>query len=216
MKTEQQDFWKGEFGKEYTDRNSHDRDQWRKFYMDNWGNTKDKMNEKCFGTELSTESKILEVGCNTGMQLRCLQDMGYSHIYGVELQQYAVEEAKKYTNNINIIQGSGFDLPFRDGFFDMVCTNGVLIHIAPKDHHKIMDEMYRTSAKYICGFEYYSEKTTDINYRGNKGFLWKADFAQIFMDRFPDLKLVNKEMYPYISDQEKGNTDYMYCLEKTT
>ena len=216
MKTEQQDFWKGEFGKEYTDRNTHSRDQWNKFYLDNWGDTKDEMNKKCFGNVLSPDSKILEVGCNTGMQLRCLQDMGYKDIYGIELQQYAVEQAKSHTENINIIQGSGFDLPFRDGFFDMVCTNGVLIHIAPKDHHKIMDEMYRTSSKFICGFEYYSEETKDINYRGNKGFLLKADFAQIFMDRFPDLKLVSKEMYPYVSEQEKGNTDYMYCLEKTS
>jgi len=58
--------------------------------------------------------------------------MGFTNLYGIELQWYAVEKAKEYTKGINIIQGSGFDIPFKDGYFDLVITNGVLIHIAPK------------------------------------------------------------------------------------
>lgn len=213
MKTAQIDFWKGDFGKKYTDRNSHSLEDWNNFYQTTWGYTKLEMNEKCF-QGIPETAKILEVGCNTGMQLRGLQAMGFEHLYGVEIQHYAVEEAKKYTKNINVIQGSGFDIPFKDGYFDIVGTNGVLIHILPDDLPKIMDEMYRCSGRYIWGFEYYTPEITNINYRGNEGFLWKADYAQLFLDRFPDLKKVSIQDYPYITETEKGNVDRMYLLEK--
>jgi pseudaminic acid biosynthesis-associated methylase len=146
------------------------------------------------------------------LQLNGLQRMGFTDIYGIELQRYAVEEAKKLTKDINIICGSGFDLPFKDTYFDLVCTNGVLIHISPDDLPKIMAEMYRCSNKYIWGFEYYAPETTEINYRGHTNYLWKADYAQLFMNQFPDLKLVKKEMYPYLDNP--SNVDYMYLLEK--
>lgn len=211
MKTKQTDFWQGDFGKEYTDRNSRNNEDWDKFYTDTWGITKIDMNKSFLGG-LEKTAKILEVGCNTGMQLNGLQRMGFENIYGIELQPYAVEEAKKFTKNINVIQGSGFDIPFKDKYFDVVGTNGVLIHIAPDDLPRIMAEMYRCSAKYIWGFEYYAPEVTNINYRGNENYLWKADYAALFMKQFPDLKLVKKEMYPYISDPQ--NVDYMYLLEK--
>ncbi|MBL0329771.1 MAG: methyltransferase domain-containing protein [Bacteroidetes bacterium] len=211
MKTKQIDFWKSDFGKEYTDRCSRSAEEWDKFYVNTWGKTKIEMNQSFLGS-LSKDIKILEVGCNTGMQLNGLQRMNFENIYGVELQSYAVEEAKKYTKNINIICGSGFDLPFKDKYFDVVCTNGVLIHISPDDLPKIMSEMYRCSKKYIWGFEYFAENITEIDYRGNKNYLWKADYASLFMKQFPDLKLVKREKYPYITNPE--NVDHMYLLEK--
>ena len=211
IKTKQIDFWTGDFGKEYTDRSSHSAEEWDKFYIDTWGKTKIEMNQNFLGS-LPKDIKILEVGCNTGMQLNGLQRMGFENIYGVELQAYAVEEAKKFTKNINILCGSGFDLPFKDNYFDVVCTNGVLIHISPDDLPKIMGEMYRCSKKYIWGFEYFSENVTEINYRGNKNYLWKADYANLFIKQFPDLKLVKREKYPYVANPE--NVDHMYLLEK--
>jgi len=208
--TEQEKFWSGEFGKEYTDRNSRDPKLWDKFYIENWGTTKSSINERLLG-ELPREIKILEVGSNTGMQLKCFQEMGYKNLYGIEVQDYAVEKSKEYTQRINIIQGSGFDLPFKDNYFDLVCTNGVLIHIHPKDHNKIMKEMVRCSKSLIMGFEYYAPETTDVNYRGNKGFLWKADFAKIFETNFPNLREIRRDYYKYV---ENENIDYAYLLQK--
>jgi len=211
MHTEQIDFWKGDFGKEYTDRLSFNFEEWEKFYMDMWGKTKTDMNADSIG-QLPKNSTILEVGCNIGLQLNGLQMMGFENLFGIELQPYAVEEAKKHTKNINIIVGSGFDIPFKDRYFDMVCTNGVLIHISPKDLPKFMAEMYRCSKKYIWGFEYYAEKTTDISYRGHANRMWKSDYAYLFLKQFHDLKLVKKAIYPYVKNP--GNVDCMYLLEK--
>lgn len=213
MKTQQIEFWNGDFGKEYTDRNHFSPDEWDAYYLKQYGITKRAMNDEFIGS-LPKDIRILEVGCNIGMQLRGLQNQGFTNLYGIELQQYAVEEAKKVTKEINIIQGSGFDIPFKDGFFDIVVTNGVLIHISPNDHSKIFSEMVRCSNKYIWGLEYFAEKTTDINYRGNEGFLWKANFPQLFMEQFPKLKIVKQQLYPYTNRLEEGNTDIMYLLEK--
>jgi pseudaminic acid biosynthesis-associated methylase len=211
MKTEQVNFWEGNFGKEYTDRNSYTEKTWDELYVGVYGFTKIEMNNR-FINHIAKDSKILEVGCNIGLQLNGMQRMGFENIYGIELQPYAAEMAKKQTKNINIVCGSGFDLPFKDSYFDVVCTNGVLIHISPLDLPKIMAEMHRCSKKYIWGYEYYAEQTTEINYRGHSNYLWKADYASLFMKQFPDLKLVKKEMYAHLQNQ--SNVDFMYLLEK--
>ncbi|MBL7892782.1 MAG: methyltransferase domain-containing protein [Bacteroidia bacterium] len=210
MLNKQSEFWKGEFGREYTHRNTFDPSAWDQTYLNTWGITKPEMNKQFIG-ELPKNIKILEVGSNIGLQLSGLQRMGFENLYGIELQQDAVEIAKQHTKNINILQGSGYDIPFKDSYFDLVFTSGVLIHIAPENHKLIMSEMVRCSKKYIWGFEYYDEKTSAIDYRGNKDFLWKADFAGIFQSLFPQLKLMKKEFYKYLHNDNK---DCMYLLEK--
>lgn len=212
-KNDQERFWAGDFGKEYTDRNTRERDELNKVYENWYGVSRTRMNE-AFLASLPKDIRILEVGCNTGMQLACLQSMGFTSLYGIELQEYAVQKAKDYTQGINVIHGSAFDIPFKDKFFDLVFTSGVLIHIAPENLPKVFSEMYRCSNRFIWGFEYYAEKTTTINYRGNEGFLWKADYEKLMRDQFKDLTLVKKASYPYITDAEKGNVDYMYLIEK--
>jgi pseudaminic acid biosynthesis-associated methylase len=213
MKTEQTEFWESEFGKEYTDRNTFSADEWNKWYMDNFGISKDDLNKKFLG-DLPKDAKILEIGCNVGQQLIALQRIGFTNLYGIELQSYAVEKAKSQTKDINIIKGSGFDTPFKDNYFDMVFTNGVLIHIHPNDLQTIMKEMTRVSKKYIWGFEYYNEEPKQIKYRGHEGFMWKMDYAKKFMEVSPALKVVKKEILPYISEAHKGNSDCMYLLSK--
>ncbi|WP_375417477.1 pseudaminic acid biosynthesis-associated methylase [uncultured Hymenobacter sp.] len=212
--TPQENFWTGDFGRDYTDRNSRELDEWNAFYRATWGQTRLEMNQDFVG-ELPRDARLLEVGCNTGMQLRGLQEAGFTDLYGVELQPYAVEKAKQYTQHINIVQGSGFDLPFKDNFFEVVVTNGVLIHIAPADLPRIMAEMVRCSRRYIWGFEYFAPELTAVPYRGNEGFLWKADYAQLFLAQFPgQLRLVKQELFSYVTDAERGNQDVMYLLEK--
>ena len=46
MKTKQEEFWSGDFGAVYTDRNSRSLDEWNSFYKDTWGITKIEMNDK--------------------------------------------------------------------------------------------------------------------------------------------------------------------------
>lgn len=213
MKNQQENFWSGDFGKDYTNRNSRHYEDFDKAYKTWYGVPRIKMNQTFLGS-LPKDLRILEVGCNTGMQLACLKLMGFTSLYGIELQDYAVQKAKEYTEGINIIQGSAFDIPFKDRYFDLVFTSGVLIHIAPENLPGVFSEMHRCSKKYIWGFEYYTEKTTPINYRGNEGFLWKANYGKLIREQFKDVVLMKEEFYPYITENEKGNVDFMYLLEK--
>lgn len=209
--TIQEQFWKGDFGKEYTDRNKWSNDEeWDKIYLDTWGLTKLEINNKVL-RDVPRDIKILEVGCNYGAQLRGLQRMGFTNLYGVELQSYAVEESKKVYSGLNIITGSGFDLPFKNGFFDLVCTNGVLIHISPNDHSAFMKEIYRCSNKYIMGWEYYNVEIKELNYRDNQGYMWKADYSKIYQNNFPGLKEKSKHLVKYLANE---NEDAIFLLKK--
>lgn len=208
--TVQMQTWGGEFGRDYTDRNPQTVAQLNNLYTDSFGVTRTAMNDLFLG-DFDRSMRILEVGCNVGSQLQALQSMGFEQLYGVELQQYAVELAKERTKHVNIIQGSGFDVPYKDGYFDLAYTSGVLIHISPDDIETIMGEVYRCSRRYIWGFEYFAETYTEVTYRGHDGLLWKTDFAKLYQTYFPDLKLVKKEMYPYVGSE---NVDCMFLLEK--
>jgi pseudaminic acid biosynthesis-associated methylase len=115
--------------------------------------------------------KVLEIGSNVGNQLLCLQEAGFKNLYGIELQSYAVELSKSRTKGINIIQGSAFDIPFKNDFFDLIFTSGLLIHIAPEDITTVLDEIHRCTIKYIWCFEYYSDVYTKIEYRGHTDLL---------------------------------------------
>lgn len=214
MHTKQIEFWSGNFGKDYTNRNPQNLEEWDQMYLHSYGIKKTEMNEEFIG-DLDRKIKILEVGCNIGLQLLGLQRQGFTNLYGIELQPYAVEKAKEISRGINIIQGSGFDIPFKDNYFDLVYTSGVLIHIAPTELPLIMAEMIRCSNRYIWGFEYFSPDVKEVNYRGNDGFLWKMNYPEEFIKNHAGLKLIKQKSFPYISEKERGNEDIMYLLEKS-
>ncbi len=204
--------WASKFGKEYTNRNTMTIDEMNNIYCRNIGITRTKLNE-IFLSDLCI-NRILEVGCNIGMQLIILSKMGYKNLYGIEMQEYAVDKSKEITKgkDIHIMKGSAFDIPYKDTFFDLVFTSGLLIHISPNDINSVLEEIYRCSKKYIWGYEYYSEIYESIKYRGEDNLLWKTDFVKLFTERFCDLKLIKEERFSYLENPENINT--MYLLKK--
>lgn len=210
-KTRQETFWESSFGTKYTERNTFTPKQLDALNKKRLGITRTALN-RAFLKALPIHS-ILEVGSNVGNQLRLLQKMGYHNLYGIEINEHAVKRAKHVTNNINILHGSAFDLPFKDNYFDLVLTAGVLIHISPKNLKKAMQEIYRVSKKYIWGYEYYSSKTERITYRGNKDRLWKADYSKLYRTFFPKLKLVKEQRLSYRDGS--GSVDTMFLLKKS-
>ena len=208
--TEQMETWTGQFGKEYTDRNALFLEEMEALYQRNYGVTRTELNER-FLKGIDRSIRVLEVGSNVGNQLLCLQGMGFSDLYGIELQTYAVELSKSRTKRINIIEGSAFDIPYKGGYFDLVFTSGVLIHISPSDIALAMREIHRCAREYIWGFEYYADEYAEITYRGHRNLLWKADFARLYLDQFGDLELVEEERLKYL---DSDNIDTMFLLRK--
>lgn len=208
--TKQMKEWMGAFGEEYTDRNALTLKEMNELYRKCCGITRTELN-KLFVGDLARSIKILEVGSNIGNQLLLLQKLGFKSLYGIEINTYAVEFSKSRTENINIVQGSAFDIPFKDSYFDLAFTSGLLIHIAPSDIEVVMQEIHRCSRDYIWGFEYYADKYTEIVYRGKKNLLWKANFPRLYLDLFGDLELAKEKPLKHLND---NNIDIMFLLKK--
>jgi len=209
--TAQTAVWEGDFGRDYTDRNTFDTAALEELYRRNYGTSRREINQR-FLSGVPKDARILEVGCNTGNQLLLLHEMGYSNLSGIELQSYAAEIARSRVPSASIQLGSALSLPYADASFDVVFTSGVLIHVAPADLPRVMDEIHRCSRSYIWGAEYYAPDATEVNYRGHGGLLWKMDYAQRYVERLPDLELVREQRLPYL---ENANVDTVFLLKKT-
>jgi pseudaminic acid biosynthesis-associated methylase len=212
MKTSQISVWTETFGKAYTDRNSLSPRDLDAMYERNYGVGRRKLNER-FLASISCDSRILEVGCNLANQLALLDEMGYSHLHGVEIQHYALQQAQARLPGVRLVEASAFELPYPDGYFDMIFTSGVLIHIAPGDLRKAIAEIHRCARSYIWGFEYYAAEVTQVRYRGYDDLLWKMDYAELYLEQFADLELVRAEHLAYKAD---SNVDCMFMLRKNS
>lgn len=207
----QRQTWEDEFGKEYLQRNIYTPKHLDEFYKNRYTLSRTDLNNR-FLKNINKDAKILEVGTNIGNQLLHLQSMGFKNLYGIEIQERAINFAKKRADNLNIIKGDALDIPFKDAYFDLVFTSGVLIHISPDNINFAIDEIYRVTNSYIWGFEYYAEEYTDLMYQGNKNLMWKADFMKLYKDRKKDLVKLDELKVSYNDD--KNLIDQMFLLQK--
>lgn len=210
QKTGQEEKWAGDFGDKYFERNPKNAEEMDSLAISDYGFTKTSLNKEFLGG-LDRSLRILEAGCNCGNQLMLLQKMGFKNLYGLEINEKTAEVAKKANPTFNLTVGSALQIPFKDNSFDMVFTSGVLIHIAPENIKKAMEEIYRCSKKYIWGFESYNKDYIQVFYRGNENLCWKADFAKMYEDSFKDLKLIKEKRVKYL-DNDNMNT--MFFFEK--
>jgi pseudaminic acid biosynthesis-associated methylase len=176
--TTQLALWRSDFGRAYTDRNDRDKPE----RVDAWRRLLDGI----------VPSRALEVGCNVGWNLVYLERLGIPELFGIEPQADAVERARHRRPRFNILHGTAFDLPFRDGLCDLVFTSGVLIHIAPESLAVALDEIYRVSRRWIVAIEYDQPCEQEVRYRGHAAALWKRDHGAAWQARFPSLRLVRR------------------------
>lgn len=209
-KTYQKTTWEGEFGEEYLKRNIFNPKELDQFYIERYGLSKENMENELL-KNIPKSSRILEVGCNIGNQLFHLQSLGFTNLYGIEIQDRAVEYSKNRIKGVNIIKGNALDIPFKDNYFDLVFTNGVLIHISPDNIKSAIKEISRVSNKYIMGLEYYAPTYQEIIYRGEKNLLWKTDFKQLYLDTDTNQKELIDNKYKYL--EEDNLIDQFYVLE---
>ncbi len=210
--TKQMDFWGGDSGVAYVDRNPMSIKEADDLYVRDYGVARREFYERYFG-DLNRDLRILEVGANIGCPLELLRTLGFKNLYGIELNPNTVERAKKLHPKVDIIRGSAFDLPFKDESFDLVYTSGVLNHINPKDLPEVLDEIYRVTNRYIWCDEYAARELVEITYRGEQELFWKLDFLKLYTSRFPKLKVVKSEEIPVLNSK---NFTQMFLLEKTS
>lgn len=207
--------WASSFGDDYAGRNPSTPQEMQALYRARFGLERTAMNAE-FLAGCDRSARVLEVGCNLGTQLHLLAAAGFTQLYGVEVNHAAIHRSHELNRNLPIwvVYGNALDLPFKDDWFDIVYTSGVLIHISPSDVAQVMREMTRCSRRYVWGFEYFTASGyVEIPYHGQRDMLWKTDFARLFERTCPELSLVKQERYAYLDAAEL--VDQMYLLEKS-
>lgn len=180
FKTEQETFWAGHFGDQYSDRNV--------------GADAIAANVALFSKILSATRKVnsvFELGCNIGLNLQALRSvLPAAEIEAVEINAKAVGTALESGAANRVLQGSLLDVQ-PEKTYDLVFTKGVLIHISPDMLDVAYQQLYSLSNRYVMVCEYYNPSPVEIEYRGHQGKLFKRDFASDLLDRYPDLALVD-------------------------
>ena len=100
----QQDAWSGDFGNSYIDRNK-DLDKINSQFKELTGFSKEEIFHDFFD-KFNREFNILEVGCNVGLNLSILENMGFQNIFGLEINEKAIEIAKTRHPKIQFFNSS--------------------------------------------------------------------------------------------------------------
>ena len=169
--------WESGFGDDYVERNRGAGESRQAFW-------------RAILSEFSGVQSVLEVGCNLGANLRWIAaQLSPQLVYGVDINIKALIELRRGFPEINGLWSPARELPFRDRWFDLVFTMGVLIHQPESTLPLVMSEIMRCSRRYVLCGEYYAEQTTEVPYRGQKGALFKRDYGRIYRELFPELEL---------------------------
>jgi len=70
---------------------------------------------------------ILEIGCGTGIDLRLFSDS--FQLFGIDLNEHALEIAKEKLSSVNFQKGDITKLPFEDSTMDFVFTHGLMNYL---------------------------------------------------------------------------------------
>ena len=199
-KTEQEDFWAGEFGTEYIQRNA--------------GPDLLAANLAFFCKALARASKpasCIEFGANIGMNLRALKLLYPSQEqHAIEINEAAAEQLSAVVPQSNIYRKSILDFA-PDRVWDLVLSKGVLIHIKPEFLAAAYDALRKATGRYLLVCEYYNPVPVTVPYRGHADRLFKRDFCGELLGRFADLRLLDYG-FAYRRDPDFPQDDITWFL----
>jgi ribosomal protein L11 methyltransferase (prmA) len=98
---------------------------------------------------IKADSKVLEVACNMGTTLIHIAKKYGCDIIGVDLDEKAVEKAKKKVKDndledkVKVMEGDAFKLSFEDESFDVVVNEAMLTMLLGDKKEKALKEYYR-------------------------------------------------------------------------
>jgi len=180
FRTEQEVFWAGDFGADYSARNVDPHLL--------------ASNTALFARVLSSVdrvSSVIEFGANIGLNLIAIRSLlPHVSLRAIEINPHAAAQLKQTIGPENVVEGSILDAA-TDQTADLVLVKGVLIHINPDVLEAVYDKLYWSSTKYIMVCEYYNPTPISVAYRGFENKLFKRDFAGEMLNRFSGLKLVD-------------------------
>lgn len=170
------DLWAGDFGNDYTRRNSADPSA----RLQIW---KTLLPRHC--------ESVLEVGANIGLNLEAIGRFSVAELYGCEPNDLAREQLEDIVSPTHVTADYAHKIRFPDGIADLAFTMGVLIHIPTDKLLPSMREIHRCARRWIICGEYFSPSEEMIPYRGHDNALWRRDYGSLWLDNFPDLQCIS-------------------------
>jgi len=179
------DDWGGDFGDDYIERNLPDAERVAQREA-MWKAILPAMAPEMPGS-------IVEIGANVGINLRALRNLTDSELFALEPNRKArgILRSDGVVPESNILTGTGSHIELGENAVDLAFTSGVLIHVPPEELPGVYKEMHRVSRRYLLSIEYFAAEPEGKRYRGRDGLLFKRDFGALWLDLFPDLKIVD-------------------------
>ncbi|HEV7811308.1 MAG TPA: pseudaminic acid biosynthesis-associated methylase [Candidatus Limnocylindrales bacterium] len=176
-----EELWSGEFGESYIERNR----------------VLDERRGVFWKRIVTTHpiASVLEVGCGQGGNLRPLSRLlDAEAIWGVDVNETALEIARMHAPGIHAVRGLARSLPIDDASVDLAFTVGVLIHQPDATLDDVLAEVVRVSRRFVLWAEYHAPETEEVPYHGVAGSLFRRDYGSIYRRQFPNL-VVRDEGY---------------------
>lgn len=115
------------------------------------------------GVEIANKENLilLDQGCGGGRYSTAWKLLGVNKVVGIDFSEIGLSDAKSRVelagiDNMEFVKGSVLDMPFEDGIFDIVYSNGVLHHT--EDWRKGIKEQLRVMKSGGMGWQYLIEK----------------------------------------------------------
>jgi pseudaminic acid biosynthesis-associated methylase len=192
--TDQEKFWQGEFGSEYTERNSD--------------KTKIADTLQTLAVEIKSIQRpitnVLELGANRGLNIVALKQLlPTAQFTAVEINEDAAEILRQTGASVHTQSLLDFKSQVA---YELVLIRGVLIHLNPSMLNLAYKVIAESSSRYVLISEYYNPVPVSIEYRGEKDRLFKRDFAGEFMAEHKEFKLRDYGFHyrngPYYGDDQ--------------
>tara|TARA_B100001093_G_C26823217_1_gene1012840 strand:+ start:373 stop:981 length:609 start_codon:yes stop_codon:yes gene_type:complete len=199
---EQEEFWSGEFGDEYIDRNT----------SEEWVASNSFFFSKVFSKAPYKIKSLIEFGPNIGLNLIAIKRLFPKiDLHGVEINKKAANILLK--EKISTVSNSSILNYNSKKVYDVSLIKGVLIHLNPEDLTDAYEKLYNSASKYIVIAEYYNPTPVTIKYRGHENKLFKRDFAGEIMNKYPNLELIDYG-FSYHLDKNFPQDDITWFLLK--
>ena len=200
--TPQEQFWAGEFGTAYIERNQGDKLL--------------AANLDFFVKSLHQTRQLkscIEFGANIGMNLKALNLLFPGlEAHGIEINSEAAAQLAHTIPAARVYNQSILDFNASQSW-DLALIKGVLIHLNPEVLPAVYDKLVAATGRYLLVAEYYNPSPVTINYRGHTDRLFKRDFAGEIMDRHPHMQLLDYG-FSYRRDPNFPQDDITWFLMK--
>ena len=203
-------WWSGKNGVKYSERCFQNILELEKDYINKYGVSRSQMFTEFFiKSGIAFSSKLLEVGCNLGLQSALLSKIGYTNITAIDVNDEVLSKAQTKFPQIKFAGTDGETLPFATNAFDVIFHSGVFIHQNEDNLDKLVDEIYRCSKRYIVFFEYWSKNRKEIEYRKERSLMWADDFCRRYKRKYENLLVKKEKLYLFENNPHKRT---QFCL----